>query len=132
MPPWEPGGFGVFDPGINAFSIAVRIMPDSLLVRSAELLFPENRQAPIAATLSFASPSAASEIPAELDWRHSGGEAWTITVRTEAGTFLDLSDGGSRLSIDGTPQELDGPGEYPALYERFVDLIDSRSSLVDV
>ena len=24
---WEPGGFGVFDPGINAFSIATKIFP---------------------------------------------------------------------------------------------------------
>ena len=24
---WQPGGFGVFDPGINAFSIATRISP---------------------------------------------------------------------------------------------------------
>jgi hypothetical protein len=26
---WEPGGFGVFDPGINALSIATRIFPAS-------------------------------------------------------------------------------------------------------
>jgi predicted dehydrogenase len=45
---WAPGGFGVFDPGINAFSIATRIFPGELFVREAELLFPENKQAPIA------------------------------------------------------------------------------------
>jgi D-galactose 1-dehydrogenase len=129
---WEPGGFGVFDPGINAFSIATRIMPDALFVRAANLLFPRNKQAPIAATLSLASPSAAREIQVELDWRHSGVEAWNITVRTETGMLIELSEGGSRLSIDGTPQELDGPGEYPSLYRRFLDLIDSRSSQVDV
>src|SRR5688500_18951622 len=39
---WEPGGFGVFDPGINAFSIATRIFPGTLVVRSAELHFPED------------------------------------------------------------------------------------------
>ena len=25
---WEAGGFGVFDPGINALSIVTKIMPD--------------------------------------------------------------------------------------------------------
>src|SRR5687768_11912628 len=34
---WQPGGFGVFDPGINAFSIATAIMPQHLFVRSARL-----------------------------------------------------------------------------------------------
>ncbi len=34
---WEPGGFGVFDPGINAFSIVTAIFPGSLFVRSARL-----------------------------------------------------------------------------------------------
>ena len=39
---FEPGGFGVFDPGINALSIATRILPKRLLVRDALLKFPEN------------------------------------------------------------------------------------------
>ena len=29
---WEPGGFGVFDPGINALSIATKIFPGGLFV----------------------------------------------------------------------------------------------------
>ncbi|MEA3032765.1 MAG: D-galactose 1-dehydrogenase, partial [Sphingomonadales bacterium] len=44
---WEAGGFGVFDPGINALSIATRIFPGTLFMREAELSFPENKQAPI-------------------------------------------------------------------------------------
>jgi len=28
-------------------------------------------------------------------------------------------------------QQGEGPGEYPAIYARFVDLIDTRQSLVD-
>ena len=36
---WEPGGFGVFDPGINAFSIATKIFPGRLF-ESADLSFP--------------------------------------------------------------------------------------------
>ncbi|MGO4832479.1 Gfo/Idh/MocA family protein, partial [Rhizobiaceae sp. 2RAB30] len=45
---WQPGGFGVFDPGINALSIATHILPP-MLATSATLDFPEGRHAPIAA-----------------------------------------------------------------------------------
>ena len=40
---WEPGGFGVFDPGINAFSIATKIFPGGLFVKSADLSVPAER-----------------------------------------------------------------------------------------
>src|SRR5438552_5294304 len=50
---WEPGGLGVFDPGINALSILTRILPQPLFVTAAELSFPANREAPIAAALSL-------------------------------------------------------------------------------
>ena len=57
---WHPGqewvfaagGFGVFDPGINALSILTKIMPGPVFVRSAELLTPSNRDMPIAAKIS--------------------------------------------------------------------------------
>ena len=48
---WKAGGFGVFDPGINALSIATHIIPKSFFVTSAILDFPDNRQAPIAAVV---------------------------------------------------------------------------------
>jgi len=37
---WEPGGFGVFDPGINALSIATRILPNPMFVEQADPMFP--------------------------------------------------------------------------------------------
>ena len=43
---WEPGGFGVFDPGINAFSIATKVFPGALLVSKAELYFPRMHKRP--------------------------------------------------------------------------------------
>ena len=128
---WEPGGFGVFDPGINALSIAAKIFPGSLFVRAAELLFPANRQTPIAANLMLASPAADAPMPVTFDWRHSGGEAWTIDVRTESGQRVKLLDGGSRLEVDGAPQATEGAGEYATLYRDFIDLIDERRSHVD-
>ena len=71
---WAPGGFGVFDPGINALSIATRILPSRLFVREATLAFPENRQTPIAARIGFQGEPAAS------------GPTWTgATPRASAG-----------------------------------------------
>jgi D-galactose 1-dehydrogenase len=129
---WEPGGFGVFDPGINAFSIATKIFPGGLFVRSAELSYPQNAQTPIAADVVFASPEADGPLTASLDWRRSEGEEWTIDVETSDGLKLRLEDGGARLLIDGKAIEDDGPGEYPDIYRNFADLIDERRSLVDV
>jgi D-galactose 1-dehydrogenase len=129
---WEPGGFGVFDPGINAFSIATKIFPGGLFVRSAELSVPRNAQTPIAAEVVFSSPEADGPLTASLDWRRDEGEEWTIAVETTDGTRVRLEQGGARLDIDGKPQSDDGPGEYPDIYAKFVDLIDQRGSLVDV
>jgi predicted dehydrogenase len=129
---WEPGGFGVFDPGINAFSIATKIFPGSFFVQSADLSVPENAQTPIAAEIAFTSPQADGALTASLDWRRSEGEEWTITIQTADGQTVRLEGGGSRLLIDGKAQEDDGPGEYPDIYRQFVELIDERRSLVDV
>ena len=129
---WEPGGFGVFDPGINALSIASRIVPGALFVREATLSVPSNRQMPIAASLTLAGPAADGEMTAEFDWRHDGGEAWTIEIVTDANETIVLSEGGARLSIDGKEIETDAPGEYPSLYAHFAELIESGASHVDL
>ena len=129
---WEPGGFGVFDPGINAFSIATRIFPGTLFVSKAELFYPEDAQTPIAADIEFASAVADGPLKCSLDWRRTEGEEWTIAIRTADGVEVRLDDGGSRLSIDGEHQSFGGDGEYPDLYRRFAELIDERRSQVDV
>jgi predicted dehydrogenase len=128
---WRPGGFGVFDPGINALSIATRIFPGPLVLRSAELLVPANRQMPIAAELTFSSPVAEGELSASFDWCHTGGEAWTIDLTTTDGIELSLREGGARLFLAGEERLGTGPPEYAAIYARFLDLIDQRCSLVD-
>lgn len=129
---WEPGGFGVFDPGINAFSIATKIFPGGLFVESAELSIPENAQTPIAADVTFYSPEADGPLKANLDWRRTEGEEWTITIGTGDDTHIRLEDGGARLIVDGKASADTGPGEYPDIYRTFVNLIDERRSLVDV
>ena len=129
---WEPGGFGVFDPGINALSIATRIFPGTLLVRGADLYFPEDAQTPIAAEIEFASAVADGPLHCSLDWRRVEGEEWTIAIRTVDGQQVRLENGGSRLLIDGEHQPTSGIGEYPDIYREFVELIDERRSHVDV
>jgi predicted dehydrogenase len=129
---FDAGGFGVFDPGINAFSILMKIFPGALFVREAELRFPENRQAPIAAEIDFASPVAEGPLHASLNFRHSGEEAWNIEIQTSDGGSIVLRKGGSELEVDGRSVAGEGPGEYSELYRQFVDLIDTRGSLVDV
>ncbi|MCC0029709.1 MAG: Gfo/Idh/MocA family oxidoreductase [Brucellaceae bacterium] len=131
---WEPGGLGVFDPGINALSIVTEIMPDPIHLTSAELYFPENCQTPIAADLVFAHRGGA-KVTAELDWRHEGEQTWTIAAETDGGTLV-LADGGARLSIDGFEQaaaDADGNpllGEYPRLYAKMAALV--RSGGIDM
>jgi predicted dehydrogenase len=129
---WDAGGFGVFDPGINAFSIATRIFPGALFVREAELSFPENSQTPIAAEIVLESPAADGPLRCSLDWRKEDGEEWTIAIRTADGEDVRLEGGGSRLLVNGQEEAAEGPGEYPDLYRAFADLIDCRQSLVDV
>jgi predicted dehydrogenase len=129
---WEPGGFGVFDPGINALSIATKIFPGGLFVKSAELEVPENAQTPIAADIVFSSPEADGPLHASLDWRRSEGEEWTMAIETSDGSSVRLEDGGAKLLLDGEEHRVDGPGEYPDIYRVFADLIDERRSLVDV
>ncbi|HYC04869.1 MAG TPA: Gfo/Idh/MocA family oxidoreductase [Azospirillaceae bacterium] len=126
---WEPGGLGVFDPGINALSIATSILPAPLLVQAAELSFPENRQAPIAATLRLASGGVPVE--AVFDWRQEGPQTWDIEIDTDGGQ-LRLTGGGAGMSIDGTVVDLPPEAEYPGLYARFAELVRARAVDADI
>lgn len=115
-----PGGFGVFDPGINALSIATRILPEPLVVLAAELAVPDNRACPIAATIAMRSGCA--PVTVDLDFLQVGCQTWDIEVDTDAGT-LRLRQGGSRLELPGSAP-MQGPNrEYERLYSQFAKLI---------
>jgi predicted dehydrogenase len=124
---WQPGGFGVFDPGINGLSILTRILPSALLVKQARLLVPANRQAPIAAEITFAG----TDSQAHFDWRGAQTEQWSVTVTTASGMTIELQRGGHALSIDGTPQDLPVRREYPAIYDHFAEVVRRRRVDVD-
>ena len=125
---FEAGGMGVFDPGINALSILTEILPEPLRLTGAELDFPGNRQAPIAARLDFAG-----NISADFDFRQEGPQTWDMEFQTDAGP-LALRLGGNILEIDGTEiaGEADITGEYPALYARMAELVRAGASDVDL
>jgi L-arabinose 1-dehydrogenase len=127
---WEPGGLGVFDPGINALSIVTRILPREFALREATLTIPSDTSTPIAAELDCVDTGGAP-VRALFDWRHGPVEEWAIDVDTDAGR-LEIREGGKRLSIAGQAVELGGEREYPALYERFHELIVSKQDDVDV
>ena len=127
---WRAGGFGVFDPGINALSILTKILPRAVFVNEARLYIPENCQAPIAADLNL-STDAGTPIAANFDFRHTGLQTWDIDIETEEGS-LRLSEGGNRLFADGKPvATAEVEGEYPSLYRHFADLVAKGVSDVD-
>ena len=125
---FQPGGMGVFDPGINALSILTEILPRPVHLTKATLEFPSNRQTPIAAQLTFSN-----NVTADFDWRQEGPQTWDIIVQTDKGT-LALRMGGNLLEIDGTPMAGENTimGEYPALYARMTDLVRGKASDVDL
>jgi predicted dehydrogenase len=128
---WEPGGFGVFDPGINALSVLTEILREEVCVQSALLEFPENQQSPIAARLGMRTEAGVA-IDAEFDFRQKGEQSWDIELVTTTG-MLKLARGGGELSVDGKAVVADASlaGEYPRLYERFASLCEAGQSDVD-
>ncbi|MGN6376923.1 MAG: Gfo/Idh/MocA family protein [Sphingomonas sp.] len=135
---WHPGqewifaagGLGIFDPTINALSIVTTILPEALILDSAELSFPANRDAPIAATMAMTYAGRAP-VTADLDFLQTGPQTWDIVVETDRGT-LTLSLGGAKLTIDGKSVDVGENREYPRLYRRFAELVESGRSDVDV
>lgn len=127
---WQAGGLGVFDPGINALSIITHILPRALFITKATLEFPENRDAPIAADIHFTDVTGL-DVHAEFDWRQTGKQSWDIVAETDAGQMV-LSEGGAKLSINGELKFAEPEREYPALYERFAEIIKAKQSDVDL
>jgi len=125
---FEPGGMGVFDPGINALSILTEILPKPVHLTRARLEFPSNRQTPIAAQLTFSG-----NVTADFDWRQEGPQTWDIDVQTDKGQLV-LRMGGNVLEIDGRPTSGENSimGEYPALYARMAELVREGTSDVDL
>lgn len=132
---WHPGqdwllaagGFGVFDPGINALSTITAILPRPVAMRRAILHVPDNRAGPIAAHCDLTSDDAAGRM--SLDFLEAENSCWTITVSTDHGD-LRISEGGAALEVEGT-RTVFADEEYSRLYERFARLIEQGACDVD-
>lgn len=129
---WEPGGFGVCDPGINALSIFTRILPFPVFVDSARLGFPANRQTPVDVEITFKSTQKHQpRMSAGFNWLEETGEVWTIAVETRKGNALTLEKGGTVLRVNGLETVANPSEEYEAIYERFARLLGKRRSDMD-
>ena len=129
---WQPGGFGVFDPGINALSIFSKIMPFPVFVDSAHLKFPSNRQTPVDAEIVFKSGQKHQpKMSAGFNWLETQGEIWTISIETEKGDQIKLERGGTVLRINGVVKVEKPSEEYEGIYERFASLLKKGKSDVD-
>jgi D-galactose 1-dehydrogenase len=129
---WEPGGFGVCDPGINALSIFTKVMPFPVFVQSSKLTFPANRQTPVDVEIVFKSGQPHQpQMSAGFNWLEESGEIWTIRLETGLGNVLKLEGGGRTLRINDEIVLQHGDAEYSAMYDHFADLLGEGRSEVD-
>lgn len=129
---WEPGGFGVCDPGINALSIFTKIMPFPVFVGAAKLKFPANRQTPVDVEIEFKSAQKHQpKLSAGFNWLEESGEIWTISITTRKGSELKLERGGSVLKVNGKETVANPGEEYEMIYERFAKLLKKGKSEMD-
>ena len=129
---WRTGGFGVFDPGINAFSILTRILPQRIFLRGAVLSIPADAETPIAASIAFGLAGCSGVGGrAEFDWRPGADEAREIRIMARSGDQLLLTASGRRLTINATLAVDGDRDEYGRLYDHFAHLLEAGRSDVD-
>ena len=127
---WQPGGLGVFDPTINAFSILTAITDAPWSIAQAAFQIPAGLHAPISAQLEMRVGGA--PVAADLHFHDDDTPEWTIVLETEDGGRLELRDGGATLAIDGgEARRHEGQAEYPAVYAHFAALIAGGRSEID-
>lgn len=127
---WETGGFGVFDPGINALSILTEVLPEKVRLIHASLETPANRGAPIAANMAMATESGAP-ITASFDWRQTGPQIWQIVFEAGDERF-EFVQGGDDAAHTAEGEESGIAREYRAMYRHFISLVQNGQSHVDL
>jgi D-galactose 1-dehydrogenase len=129
---WQAGGFGVFDPGINALSIVTKILPEPVFVESAVIEVPSNSATAIGADIRFKRGDGISaDLSAVFDWRQKGEQTWEIDLATKDGMKLSLKNGGSVLVINGKTVHEAVLHEYEDIYAKFARLLKAKKSDVD-
>jgi D-galactose 1-dehydrogenase len=129
---WQAGGFGVFDPGINALSIVTKVLPEPVFVERAVIEVPSNSATPIGAEIKFKrGDGAAADLSAVFDWRQKGDQTWEIEIGTRDGMQLHLKNGGSVLVVNGKTAHKAVLHEYEDIYAKFAKLLKAKKSDVD-
>ncbi len=127
---WEPGGFGVFDAGINGLSILTRILDRPLFATGATLHVPRDVAMPVAAQVTL-SDGCGTAIAGDFDWGWQGEDTREIVIEMVDGQRLELLKSGAVLSVNGVTA-LTGPrDEYGAIYREFSALLASGRSNID-
>lgn len=127
---WQPGGFGIFDPAINGFSILTAISTEHFSVAEAIFEMPVNQHAPIAVKGTLSSGHAA--ISLDLDFREKHQQSWLIELTTADGGRMQLTDGGRSVSFDNASPLTGESQEYSRLYAKFARLIESGEREMDI
>ena len=128
----EPGGFGVFDPGINALSVVTKIMPEPIYVEAARIEVPENWATPIGVDITFKrGDGVKADMSAVFDWRQRGEQTWDIDIETRDGLVIKLSKGGSVLDVNGKLIMEAKLQEYEMIYAKFARLLKAKKSDTD-
>jgi D-galactose 1-dehydrogenase len=128
---WEPKGFGVFDPGINAISLLTYLRGHRLLVNGASLAYPSGKQAPIRVDLDLAYEDGC---PGRVffDWTGEGKETRDIEILLPTGERACLRHSGSEFVVGAQAFRADGHQEYERLYAHFLELIRARVCDLDI
>ena len=137
------GGFGVFDHGINAFSVLRAILPQKIWIKAATLETPMNRDCSIRGLIHVGlqgSPGQYDQIDdafrIELENLYeASGPCWEITLTTNDGTKFKLFESASRLRVNDQEVPVTHyphlTHEYKLIYQRFYELINKGQSDID-
>lgn len=127
---WRTGGYGVFDPGMNALSILSTLTPSDWQVSNALMHVPKNVET--AAQSKFTLSSKNAQIEVDFEFHDKDDEIWQIVLQTESCNELQISRGGEIAAVNGTPLPASAAPEYETLYRRFAALTRSHTSLIDL
>ena len=124
----KSGGFGVLDPGINAFSILNAIFDLDFVFENVSFYKPSNWETPI--TVSFQMRATTGLVgDVSFDWLTSGPDIWEIRFFSGSNKMV-LSHGGHKMFVNDTLVDAELPygSEYTALYNHFSKLLRNGNS----
>lgn len=127
---WRSGGYGVFDPGMNALSILSSLISIDWRVENAVLQIPKNVET--ATRANFILHSSSARIDVEFEFHDEDEETWQIALQTRNGDEMIIAQGGEIATVNTSPLEVSPSREYETLYRRFSSLSRKKKSLIDL